>query len=1220
MHLSQERLIAAWQPLRQHHVGALLQQVKEASATARDASWISLLQLPPVDVGPIIAGVEAAIEEGRETALDEARRQSTEVAARAAAGTLPHHADKIDAYAESAERLLAASLVQTASREAFRLVALQRDVDVETAVARVLGDTSTRYERDILQGMATGGVNEGRYHVMAAILGQPAGGLLEAAASDFHIITGTPKPVDAKVYALEILDGNTCDECAAIDGQEYASLEDARLDYPGIGGGYIACAGRERCRGSLVIVYPEAASFNDTIGKPGGPLKKPSLGGGAPPDETPIPLPTPQLNPKTLPPVSSINTWGSGVTDISQVGSENLAFAYNKIGALDPASAGMKALGHYVSEGYYPMNTLLRSGIVPPGFDAQAVQARVTALTDLMALGVRVKGDLVTSRLMAADVENFVGRVIEDKGFMSTSLDPTIAASFDAQAPPAGMEQVLVRLHTREGKRFLPGSYDEREMIFGPGTRYAIISESAPLEGKRVFEAIILKPGEGLIEAPVEATLPAGVKQPTTWQTPSVELQRGVDALRTGENFKASLRNGGAVGKEFIRAIDHYMNYGHTAINAVFRQSIPVAEMDAGAIAEAKAIKLAFETPGLTSTFAEDQLLYRGLMMEPSFGVGSTLTDQAVVSTSINPKGAAEFARPKKGAAPDGKVPVILRLHTPQGTRFVTGNDFEGEAILGPGTKYVVVRESQAELQIAGGKYTPAGVKTYDAIALPPDAVPVPGEVPVAPKLPPTWDQDKLVETAEQESMLRRARLRLNKATKGAPWGTPMADGRTALDAYTGSSYKDMNRVLRGIRPLEHLSETSARKLINDLAEFFKTDAVSEAREPVMLHRGTSIDAGANPVGSVLVDEGFMSTSSNFSTAASFLSYPSRPGREKIMLRVHVQPGARHLPANSGEKEILFPPGTKVLVVQQRGTINYGGKTARVFDAILDTRATQAAEPEALGVQVTAGKPAGKPKAWKGATDAGTPVAVHDPQKVGGSDWTKKRLQSLFQSPKLTELGLQVDVSVGPYAGGPGRMIINARIKDELTGKEVGSVVRIWTPGSKSIEHAEFKLAEGYNGQGIARDLLKSSQEVYYKLGIKEATVEATGSAGRYAWARYGFDFAQPDLMVPTMREAFRKKLLAEAAQQLVIEQDAVTKRRLLLVVQDPTALDRIFPKATKLIDAAEHSWDFAGLAIDENKVTLSGSQVMRTGPDWSGILDLSAATPSKKVFLAYTK
>lgn len=57
----------------------------------------------------------------------------------------------------------------------------------------------------------------------------------------------------AEVWASELMDGATCGPCARVDGKEYATLADALVEYET--GGYGACDGGARCRGTLVFIY-----------------------------------------------------------------------------------------------------------------------------------------------------------------------------------------------------------------------------------------------------------------------------------------------------------------------------------------------------------------------------------------------------------------------------------------------------------------------------------------------------------------------------------------------------------------------------------------------------------------------------------------------------------------------------------------------------------------------------------------------------------------------------------------------------------------------------------------------------------------------------------------------------------------------------------------------------------------------------------------------------
>jgi hypothetical protein len=57
-------------------------------------------------------------------------------------------------------------------------------------------------------------------------------------------------------FASEILDENTCGPCQEIDGKDYKTMTEARADYPQ-SGGYYACEGGARCRGTLIFLYEE---------------------------------------------------------------------------------------------------------------------------------------------------------------------------------------------------------------------------------------------------------------------------------------------------------------------------------------------------------------------------------------------------------------------------------------------------------------------------------------------------------------------------------------------------------------------------------------------------------------------------------------------------------------------------------------------------------------------------------------------------------------------------------------------------------------------------------------------------------------------------------------------------------------------------------------------------------------------------------------------------
>lgn len=96
--------------------------------------------------------------------------------------------------------------------------------------------------------------------------------------------------VPSAIYASELLDRNTCTPCSHVDGREYARIEDALVDYPA--GQYRDCLGGDRCRGTLVYVWPTEAP--PTSAGPGDrkPPKPPPPGKPVPPRPgTPPPAP-----------------------------------------------------------------------------------------------------------------------------------------------------------------------------------------------------------------------------------------------------------------------------------------------------------------------------------------------------------------------------------------------------------------------------------------------------------------------------------------------------------------------------------------------------------------------------------------------------------------------------------------------------------------------------------------------------------------------------------------------------------------------------------------------------------------------------------------------------------------------------------------------------------------------------------------------------------------
>lgn len=244
------RIEDAWAGIRAQHVAALIEQATRLmpDAASTSTAWLDRLQLLPVDAAPIYAAIVDAISAGQQGALDEAKAQGVvRMPAPAAPADVAAAAGAHD-RARALETILAGGLLQTVRREGVRVAAAR--LDAAAAITRILGDRPTRGERVILKGGSTGGVNEGRLSVIRTITIGTAS------------ITAAPGDAPASeqigyLYATELLDDATCDPCAGVDGTQYESLADAENDYPGLGGGYVWCEGRENCRGSLVVVYAD---------------------------------------------------------------------------------------------------------------------------------------------------------------------------------------------------------------------------------------------------------------------------------------------------------------------------------------------------------------------------------------------------------------------------------------------------------------------------------------------------------------------------------------------------------------------------------------------------------------------------------------------------------------------------------------------------------------------------------------------------------------------------------------------------------------------------------------------------------------------------------------------------------------------------------------------------------------------------------------------------
>lgn len=96
-------------------------------------------------------------------------------------------------------------------------------------------------------------------------------------------------------------------------------------------------------------------------------------------------------------------------------------------------------------------------------------------------------------------------------------------------------------------------------------------------------------------------------------------------------------------------------------------------------------------------------------------------------------------------------------------------------------------------------------------------------------------------------------------------------------------------------------------------------------------------------------------------------------------------------------------------------------------------------------------------------------------------------------------------------------------------GKRVGSITRKFmkdASGNVSVYHSYFELEDPrLQGSGAAKDVFRKSVQMYEKIGVKEITVTAGLSKGRYVWASYGFE--APKREVDRFRYLFKEHIAA---------------------------------------------------------------------------------------------
>jgi hypothetical protein len=223
------KLVNAYQSVRQQQIDELVQEVQDAVA-AEDVDALAGV-LADTDGADLIAlHMVQMMEDAVVTAKEEASAQGVAISTLDTSDLAARLTRQAGAIADIITQAISTSAA-TQGLQRYGVTALTAD-DVGSHVRTHLESLSDSYLNDQLGGALTQAQNAGRVLVMGSAPGT--------------------------AYASELLDENTCDECAAEDGTVFDTIDDAVQDYPA--GGYSECAGGPRCRGTIVMVYTEASS------------------------------------------------------------------------------------------------------------------------------------------------------------------------------------------------------------------------------------------------------------------------------------------------------------------------------------------------------------------------------------------------------------------------------------------------------------------------------------------------------------------------------------------------------------------------------------------------------------------------------------------------------------------------------------------------------------------------------------------------------------------------------------------------------------------------------------------------------------------------------------------------------------------------------------------------------------------------------------------------
>lgn len=217
-----------------------------------------------------------------------------------------------------------------------------------------------------------------------------------------------------------------------------------------------------------------------------------------------------------------------------------------------------------------------------------------------------------------------------------------------------------------------------------------------------------------------------------------------------------------------------------------------------------------------------------------------------------------------------------------------------------------------------------------------------------------------------------------------------------------------------------------------------------------------------------------------------------------------------------------------------------------------------------------------------------------------GDDMTQEELSDAFDfGPELQKSRTRVYIEPFGYEGRES-IEVTWNIAD-INGGYAGVLKRIFKYDftdreKKVVDHAYFSLERRFQGQGVAKRMLKGSVEFYDKIGIKAIEVHANLDMGKYTWAKFGFQFKRAEDRV-TLMDSFKSYFIRSSSI------DDVTRNSII-----------------EKIGELQTPQDFAAFKVELNSGTVTGKDIILGDRSlhWYGTLDLDKSSLDRQLFDRY--